>query len=441
MSVFKRTTCKGTTKEYHYRFMQSGKLRRGVCEGCTTERQALDYEKGIKKTAKTLAQQKTVIALIENTRDELSGGDVKSITIADAYSHYVVIVRSRTPGKDQEARNCNYMKDFVAFMADQFPDITMLRNVSKRHAEKYIYELKTSGTFRKELSFVRNGKESVYENKNTMLSPRTINARHKLLKSVFHWLKDDAGIIVNPFDFGTVEGKPESRDVFSDEELQKIGEAATMPYTKPIFIIGLCTGLSLSDICLLKWSNIKDGFICTNRRKTGVYLEIPILPPLKKFLSEQFPISGHGEYIAPVLAQMYLDNPTGVNHRVKTFLEGMGIKTAVKLENRSRAVSNKAAHALRHTFAYLAGVHEIPLMIVKSILGHMSPKMTELYQAHASRRDKQKFLSKMPVALIGDVDVVIKPPPEPEREQLRQLVGSLSVEAITKLLNSAKGVK
>lgn len=437
MAIFKRNTSKGETKEYHYKFMQGGKWYYGVCEGCTTERKALDYEKDLKETAKNLTKEKTVIALIENRRDELTGGDVKPIAIADAYSHYVVKPRKRTPSKEQEARNCNYMKDFTAFMADQFPDITALRNVSKRHAEKYIYELKTTGTFRKELSFVRNGKKSVYENKTTMLSPRTINARHKLLKSVFHWLKDDAGIIVNPFDFGTVEAETKSRDVFSDDELQKIGENATMPYTKPVFIIGLCTGLSLSDICLLKWSEIKGDWITgKDRRKTGAALEIPILPPLKKFLSEQFPISGTGEYVAPELAQMYLENPTGVNTRVKSFLEGLGIKTAVKLDNRSRAVSNKMVHALRHTFAYLAGVHEIPLMIVQSILGHMSPEMTELYQKHASRHDKQKFLSKMPVALIGDVDVVIIPKIEPERDKLRKLVETLPIKQIKQILKS-----
>ena len=70
----------------------------------------------------------------------------------------------------------------------------------------------------------------------------------------------------------------------------------TMPYTKPIFIIGLCTGLTLGDICLLKWSEI-DGNWITNkrRRKTGTALEIPILPPLANFLNEQHPLTSSGE--------------------------------------------------------------------------------------------------------------------------------------------------
>lgn len=443
MAVFRRNTSTGKTKEYHYRFMQSGKDYYGVCEGCTTERDALDYEKDRKADAKKLAEQKNVKALIENFRDQLAGSG-EPITIAAAYDLYLTKPRKRTPGQKQEAVNRAYMRDFTAFMAKDYPEIATLRDVTQSHAEKYIHYLKTKGAFIKEITFKRATpkktiKESTYKSKATKLSPRTINARHKLLKSVFDWLKTDAGIIENPFNFETIANKTESRDVFSDDELQKIGEAATMPYTKPVFIIGLCTGLSLSDICLLKWSEIKGDWITgKQRRKTGAPLEIPILPPLKKFLSEQFFIFGNGEYVAPELAQMYLDNPTGVNHRIKTFLEGLGIKTAVKLDNRSRAVSNKMVHALRHTFAYLAGVHEIPLMIVQSILGHMSPEMTELYQKHASRHDKQKFLSKMPVALIGDVDVVIMPESEPERDKLRKLVETLPIKQIKQILQSLK---
>lgn len=443
MSVFQRKTSKGKTPEYHYRFKQGGILYYGVCEGCTKERDALDYEKDKKADTKKLSEQKTVKALIENFRDQLAGSG-EPITIAAAYDLYLTKPRKRTPGQKQESVNRAYMRDFTAFMVKEYPEIVTLRDVTQSHAEKYIHYLKTKGAFIKEITFKRQTpkktiKESTYENKATKLSPRTINARHKLLKSIFDWLKADAGIMENPFNFETIANKTESRDVFSDKELQKIGDNLTMPYTKPVFIIGLCTGLSLSDICLLKWSEIKGDWITgKQRRKTGAALEIPILPPLKKFLSEQFHISGTGEYVAPELAQMYQDNPTGVNHRIKTFLEGLGIKTAVKLDNRSRAVSNKMVHALRHTFAYLAGVHEIPLMIVQSILGHMSPEMTELYQKHASRHDKQKFLSKMPVALIGDVDVVIMPKVEPDRDKLRKLVETLPIKKIKEILKSLK---
>ena len=45
MSVAKRKTKSGYTKEYHYAFAQDGKRYRGVCEGCTTKREAEEFEK------------------------------------------------------------------------------------------------------------------------------------------------------------------------------------------------------------------------------------------------------------------------------------------------------------------------------------------------------------------------------------------------------------
>ena len=58
MPVRKRTTSGGQSTEYHYEFMQGGKRYYGVCEGCTTERAALAYEKNIRDTVKAAAEQK-----------------------------------------------------------------------------------------------------------------------------------------------------------------------------------------------------------------------------------------------------------------------------------------------------------------------------------------------------------------------------------------------
>jgi len=219
-----------------------------------------------------------------------------------------------------------------------------------------------------------------------------------------------------------------------------------MPYTRPIFTVGLCTGLTLGDICLLKWSEISGNWITDKRRrKTGVSLEIPILPPLAAFLDEQRSRTGNGEYVAPELAKMYEENPSGVFYRVKEFLESIGIKTTSQIEGRSRAVSTKAAHAMRHTFAYLAGVYNIPQPIVQGVLGHMSPEMTALYQRHAQREQKEKFFKQMPNVLGVSTAAAPAALPqitaEPEREELRKLADSLPIETIRMMLAVGKSEK
>ena len=430
MAVFKRKSGKGETEEYHYRFMQDRRLNYGVCEGCTTERKAKDYEKDKRTLAKGMAERKSDAEDFDKYREKVITGE-KRILLVDGFDEFMKKPRDREPGKKRLVANRTYFNDFTAFMADKYPEITSLRAVTTKHAEEYINLLKTTGAFSKGIKYISNHakkpKEKFYLSKATKLSSATVNARHKLLKSVFVRLKKDLGVIHNPFDFCFMESDKEDREVFSEKELRVIGKNMTMPYIKPIFIIGICTGLSLSDICLLKWIEINlKGRVIENkrRRKTGTKLQIPILPPLQTFLQEQNLLSGHCEFVCPELAEMYLNNPTGVNYRIKTFLESLGIKTTINVENRTRAVSNKSVHALRHTFAYMAGVYNIPLAIVQSILGHMSKDMTDMYQRHADLKDKQHYFAKLPIALLGDIKI------EPEREQLAELSKTADIKKI-----------
>ena len=392
MSVRKRGA-----NEYHYDFQQGGKRYWGVCEGCTTKAEALLYEKRLRDTAKEASAQKSVGALVENFKRELTGGD--KITIDGAFDLYMSKPRRKQPSPQQQRINRSQWNDFAAFMAETYPDVAQIDRVTKNHAESYIRQLREKGRFIRQISYQRDYQGAVVSHSytaQTQLSGRTVNAFHKTLKSVFAKLKEDAGLLCNPFDFEMMVNDSESRDAFTPAELQKISDHMT-PFVRPLFIIGICTGLSEGDICTLRWDEIRDGrWIVRRRRKTGAELEIPILPPLARFFDEQRVISGESEFILPEHAAMYGTNPSGISYRVKSFLESLGITTTKVARGRGRATSVKDVHSLRHTFAYLAGCYQIPLPVVQSILGHMSPEMTKHYQAHADREAKEKYLAKLP---------------------------------------------
>ncbi|MEA4863611.1 MAG: tyrosine-type recombinase/integrase [Victivallaceae bacterium] len=438
MSVFKRKTKYSETKEYHYKFMQDGKCLFGVCEGCTSERDALAFEKKIKDIAKSASKQKTIKALLDNFREELTGSH--KIMLDEAYELYLKHPTRRPPGELQIKRNRTYFTDFVKFMKSKYPQIECLADVAEAHAGEYITLLRNSGAFDKHIEFVTSrGTSAGYVSSATLLSPRTINARHKAIKAVFARLGKEAGLAGNPFDVDTLEGKTVNRDIFTDEEICKIGENMTMPYIRPIFTIGLFTGLTMGDICLLKWEEI-DGPVITHkkRRKTGVDLEIPILQPLAAFLEEQRGNSTGSEYVSPELAEMYLKNPGGVFYRMRIFLNSIGIATARDEDGRSRKTAVKATHSLRHTFAYMAGVYNIPQTIVQSILGHMSPEMTKHYQAHATREAKERYLSQLPNLLSAAPDTEREASTSSGRERLIELINHLPDDKIQSLLEYAE---
>ena len=316
------------------------------------------------------------------------------------------------------------------------PEIENLRDVQSPHAEAYIAMLRTEGSFlHVQEERQKTAADKDYKPQPQGLSPATVNVRHKTIKAVFAWLSSDAGIMENPFEIEFLDYQYESREAFTPEELKLIWKNLDSdPFVKPIFIIGVCTGLSEGDICNLRWSEIQDGWISRKRRKTGAVLEIPILAPLMEFLNT---LPQTEDFILPEHAKMYADNPTGVTYRVKYFLEGLGISTTKKAEGRSRVVSIKDVHSLRHTFAYLAGINRTPLPVVQSVLGHMSPEMTKHYQAHADREAKEKYLTQLP-------DFLNASPPqlpaakEPEREELTQLLTRLPLKEIKKILTQIR---
>lgn len=403
MSVFKRKTTAGETKEYHFRFMQGGKLHFGVCEDCSSEKEAKDFEKTEKTRAKNLSVQKSVKALVENFRDELKGGD--SIPMQMAFDMAIAKPSKHNPSNKQIERKRTYWKDFVLYMKKHYPEVASLSGVTMSHAEEYISYLKTSGRFYKEVTFknhLKHGNTSVYIKAIKNLSPKTINMFHQALSEVFSRLQRDLGTNENPFaHIPKSNNDSESREPFTEDELKLIRDNWT-PFIKRIFMTGLFTALREGDICTLKKVEVdfQNKIISRWLLKTGVFVEIPIMQPLEKFLREEIKNAIDSEYVFPDLAEMYLGkNPTGITYRVKNFLEGLGIKTTKKVVGRDRVVSIKDVHSCRHTFCYLAGIAGIPMVIVQSICGHMDEKMTQHYMAHATRSAKAEKMLLFPELL------------------------------------------
>ena len=444
MSVRKRNTSGGYTAEYHYDFSQGGKRFRGVCEGCTTKREAEEYEKQLRLNAKDAAGQKNVKKLVEYFRDVLTGGT--DILLSEAYERSLEKPKKRTPSAELINTKRSYWRDFVAFMAAQYPDVKKLTEVRPLHAEAYIQYIRENGRFNKVVSYTGSviTRERSYQLKSA-LSAKTINTYQQVLAEVFQLLMRDAGLVENPFaQIPMLAKEAESREAFTEEELLKIRDNLD-DFTGPLFTIAIATALREGDICTLKWSDIdfRRATITKRMRKVRRLVEIPILPPLKAYLDrlrEQSALAPeqYRDYVLPVHAEMYLSNPSGVSYRIKTFLEKQcGITTTKVPEGRSRAVSVKDLHSCRHTFCYYAGLYGIPLSIVQSIVGHMTPEMTKHYSAHASMEAKREKMKKLPEFMILTGTATISTE-EAEREELLSIVNRLPSEKVRDLLKELR---
>lgn len=425
---------------WYYEFMCRGKRHFGTCEGAKNQRQAEAFERSVREKATQAAGLKSVKALYETFREDLTGG--KKISLDEAFELAMKKPRKRTPAEKQISIKRGIWQDFLDFMHGEHPEIVNLSDVRKTHSEEYVALIRESGKYNKAIQYSRTGKKrnasqtiSYNAPENIQLSPRTTNYYQVVCTEVFNLLKDDAGLQENPFSgILKLDMKNETREAFSPDELKTIFDNLD-GFTRPLFMMAVWTGLREGDICTLKWSDVdlERRIISRKTRKTGAKVQIPISDQLYDMLIAT--PRTESEYVYPKHAEMYLANPSGVSYRVKQFLEGLGIETTRIPEGRTRAISVKDLHSCRHTFCYYAGLAGIPLSVVQSIVGHMSPEMTKHYSAHASIEDKRRGMKKLSFAPIS----LPKPKEEPERTRFRKLADTLPIETIKSFLAQHEG--
>ena len=422
---------------WYYQFIKDGTRYTGRCEGAKTKREAEAYEKKIMATVERASEQKTVKALVDNFREVLTGG--KKIALAEAYDLAEQKPRTRIPSAGHAATKRAIWDDFLAFMRGEHPDVENLIDVTEAHAQEYIALLQKNGRYEKTVSYSRgtgeNSRTVTMQKSDGALSARTLHFYQMVCTEVFNLLAKDAGLQDNPFT-SVRRAKPdaESREAFSPEELKLIFDNLD-GFTRPLFMMAVWTGLREGDICTLKWNEVdlERRLITRKTRKTKTTVQIPISDQLQTmFLATE---RTESEYVFPKHAEMYLANSDGVSYRVKKFLEGLGIQTTRVPEGRTRAISVKDLHSCRHTFCYYAGMAGIPLAVVQSIVGHMSPEMTKHYSAHASIEDKRRGMERLS---FFTQDALPAAAVEPERAELHSLIDTLPIELIRATLQFVK---
>ena len=427
---------------YYYQFILDGKRYNGVCRNCTTRKDAEAYERAIKREA---ARGGGEIEVEQFHRNELKKivRSKNMITLDEAYELAERKPRSRMPAEKYAGMKRTAWGDFLAFMHGEHPDVDNLADVTDAHAQEYIAILQKTGRYDKNVSYSRGeGRKAKTISRRTVgaLSARTVRLHQTVCAEVFTLLAKDAGLLENPFaGIRMMKSDTETREAFTQEELKTIYDNLD-GFTRPLFMLAVWTGLREGDICTLRWKdiNLEQRFISLKTRKTGARVQIPISNQLYAFLASIRKTKS--EYVFPKHAEMYLTNSTGVSYRIKQFLEGLGIQTTRKPKGRTRAVSVKDLHSCRHTFCYYAGLAGIPLAVVQSIVGHMTPAMTEHYSAHASMEDKRRGMERLTFFTSPDALPEAKQD-EPERDELHKLIDAMPIEKVRTILNFAKTTK
>lgn len=193
-----------------------------------------------------------------------------------------------------------------------------------------------------------------------------------LKKIVLMAIKND-WIQRNPFANYSCQYDRVNREVLSEYELQDMWEKhigiPRLDEVKDVFLFCCYTGYSFADVERISKDDLElgmdgDFWIFTERKKTGVTSNVPLLPKAKQILNkyENHPICCNSEKLLPVKS----------NQKMNAYLKEIATLCGIK--------KNLTMHMARHTFATTVTLSNgVPIETVSKMLGHTKIATTQIY--------------------------------------------------------------
>lgn len=222
--------------------------------------------------------------------------------------------------------------------------------------------------------------EEYLENLAESVGAATYNIRGILFKRIWKELENDFQLCNDAWEKAFKKKKvPKcSRRTLSNDELAKVLANAHSRDMKALLMIGIYTGLRISDCALLKWSEINfekkimKVIPIKTKKHMDAPIEIPIHPTLMKTLEE---MPRDGEYVSEANARSYKKGK--LNGHVVELFKKCDIETSKKVDGKMKLICG--FHSLRHTFVSMAIDAGMSPLLVQKIVGHSNVNMTEHY--------------------------------------------------------------
>ena len=227
-----------------------------------------------------------------------------------------------------------------------------------------------------------------------MESITTVGIYTRSLRTIFNNAKSEELIDNSLYPFGKrkyiIPSSKNNKRALTINDVKRIFEYPTeegsnLQFSKDFCIFTyLCNGINVLDICRLKWSQIDNNILTYIREKTEkTKREIePIIVPLKKHSWE--------------IINRWGNNLKNSDDYVFPFFNGLE-KKSLKERNKKKDINKKINEGLkkiktdldimiplttyvaRHTYATIMTQNNMPLITLKSQLGHSSITTTEKY--------------------------------------------------------------
>lgn len=228
---------------------------------------------------------------------------------------------------------------------------------------------------------------------STIVTTCTINKYLRILKRVWKMNK----VEINPWeDFRKFAVQHKRKRALTTEEVARVIDTASGEM-RTLFTLGPYTGLRMSDCAKLKWTEINKDItvITTKPNKTKNTSHITVRIPINKVLQRELLSIRRGKggtgYIMPKLAML---PKWELSKRVQTHFRDCGLDEYETRGENMRKAPIIGFHSFRSTFITNMASVGAPLAMVQSIVGHMSPELTQLYYRADTERARA-FVEKL----------------------------------------------
>lgn len=156
-------------------------------------------------------------------------------------------------------------------------------------------------------------------------------------------------------------------------------------------------GMSFMDMAFFEKKSIVDGRVNYRRTKTSKLYDIKITPALQEILSYYSLSHPAAVYVFPVIKR---DNAE-LQHKDVEWARKRYNKRLKELAKMLDIEAYMSTKVVRHSFATQAMLKEVPMNVIKEMLGHSSVKTTEIYLASLPSSVLDNYNEKILLGTLG----------------------------------------
>ena len=204
----------------------------------------------------------------------------------------------------------------------------------------------------------------------------TISAYMRALRAMYH---RTMGTDQNPFAQAfTGRAKTQKRSL-TPEDIQRLHAlqlplGSSIALARDIFLFSFyAMGMPFVDIAYLKKQQLREGYICYARHKTGQRIEVALLPCMLSII-EQYQ-EEDSEYVFPILKA---GSPERLHHLYRCRLRQYNYALH-RLELLLPTPCHLSSYVVRHSWASIAYQHHLDISLIGKALGHTKTSTTLLY--------------------------------------------------------------